>query len=128
MNGPATGSTGRYRIVATPENSGHALGLEGHHTLAPSLIALAVEDAAHDAIVENLAEGQSSVGTVLDLTYHAPVPVGSVLEATATLDRVDGRKLVFSVRGTCEGTVAVDGTHERMLIDLERFLARLKTA
>src|SRR6266566_5244217 len=74
----------------------------------PRVLALA-ERATVEALQGALEEGATPVG--------APVEVG------ATLERVEGRRLVFSVQVTDAGRVAARGRVTRVLVDLERFLA-----
>ena len=53
-----------------------------------------------------------------------PTPVGATVTARAELMAVDGRRLTFRVSATTGSIPIGEGTHERALIDLERFEAR----
>ncbi|GAA4576936.1 MULTISPECIES: thioesterase family protein [Planotetraspora] len=91
----------------------------------PRLLSFA-ESATVKAVQHYLAPGQTSVGTKVQLEHIAPSPVGMHVEIAAELVEVDGRRLVFSImavdkRGVLVGT----GRIERVVVDRERFLARL---
>jgi fluoroacetyl-CoA thioesterase len=87
----------------------------------PAVLALA-ERAACSAIEGHLGEGETSVGSHVDLSHLAPTPVGARVKATARLTDADGRKLTFefSVRDG-SGEVA-RGTHQRVVVDRGGFL------
>lgn len=88
------------------------------------LVAL-VEWTCTRALHESLAPGQGSLGVHIDLSHEAPTPPGFVIDVTATVRSVDGRRITWEVRAH-DGvdTIAV-GTHERAVIDLARFERRL---
>ena len=62
----------------------------------PRLIALA-EEAALGAVAESLPVGQTTVGMRVQIDHLAPTNVGSTVAAEATLEKVEGRRLTFTV-------------------------------
>ncbi len=84
------------------------------------------EGATCDAVAAVLGAGQTSVGTSVHLEHLAASAVGDVVTVRAEVTGVDGRRLAFDVlaRGS-DGTVLARGTVERVLVDADRFLARL---
>jgi fluoroacetyl-CoA thioesterase len=91
----------------------------------PRLLALA-EAATVKAAAAALAPGQTSVGTSVRLEHTAASPVGMRVTVTAELTAVDGRRLTFRVEAVdADGTVAGLGTVERVVVDRDKFLARL---
>ena len=89
----------------------------------PMMIAL-MENAACNAIADGLEEGQSSVGTKLDVSHDAATPVGMHVTARAELIEVDRRRLVFRVTAEDDAGPIGQGTHERFLIMADKFLAK----
>lgn len=89
----------------------------------PHMIAL-MEEAACRCIAPYLEEGQSSVGTRLDVAHLAATPVGMRVRAEARLTAEDGRKLTFAVAAFDETGKIGEGTHERFLILTDRFLQK----
>jgi fluoroacetyl-CoA thioesterase len=68
---------------------------------------------------------EQSLGTHVNLSHTAATPPGLTVEVKARLDRVEGRKLVFSVSAHDGVDPITEGTHERHVIDAERFLRKL---
>jgi predicted thioesterase len=92
----------------------------------PTLVGL-LEGTCVRAIKDHLDAGWSSVGTHIDLRHLKATRVGDTLTLSAEVIAVDGRKITFQVKAEDSGGVAGEGTHERVLIDLERFLQRVAT-
>ncbi|HEY3262120.1 MAG TPA: hotdog domain-containing protein [Pseudonocardiaceae bacterium] len=90
----------------------------------PRLLALA-EAATVAALAGHLADGQTSVGTRVELDHLAATPVGAVVRVRAELAAVDGRSLRFAVTATDgSGAVIGRGTVSRTVVDRNRFLSR----
>jgi fluoroacetyl-CoA thioesterase len=102
-------------------------GNKGVAVLAtPSLVGL-LEMTCVRAIQDQLEPGWSTVGTHIDLRHMKATPVGDTVTLEAEVTHVDGRRVTFKVRAEDSGGVAGEGIHERVLIDLERFLQRVRT-
>ena len=86
----------------------------------PAMLAL-IEKAACKALEGLLAEGETTVGTLLNVKHLAATPVGMQVSATAELIERDGRKFVFSVTASDECGVIGEGTHERFLVISDKF-------
>jgi fluoroacetyl-CoA thioesterase len=68
---------------------------------------------------------EQTVGTDVALTHQAPTPPGLVVTVTCTLAQVERRKLLFSIRAN-DGVDEISwGTHERHVIETERFNAKV---
>jgi fluoroacetyl-CoA thioesterase len=93
----------------------------------PRLIALC-EEASCRATDDHLSPAQSSVATRVQFDHLAPVAVGSVVLAEATLVKVEGRRLTFTVsaarlEGDGGGLVGA-GRVTRVVVDRSAFLAK----
>ena len=66
------------------------------------------------------------MSTRIDITHLAATPIGMIVSAQATLSKVDGRRLVFDVVAHDEVERIAEGVHERVLVDEQRFLARVQ--
>jgi fluoroacetyl-CoA thioesterase len=64
---------------------------------------------------------EQTVGTRVNLSHSAPTPPGLTVVVRVTLTKVEGRKLVFDVCARDGVDVIAEGTHERFIIDAERF-------
>ncbi len=120
------GLTGQASTVVTEDKTADALGSGNVKVYAtPSMIAL-LEAAAIQALHSHLGEGQTSVGTSLNVRHVSATPVGMTVTAAATLKEVDGRRLVFEVSAADEVEVIGQGTHERFIVERERFEKRVR--
>lgn len=115
------GLTHEKEIVITEDMSAISMHSGGLMVFAtPSMIAL-MEETALECVAPHLEEGMGTVGTLVNVTHDAPTPIGMKARAKATLTEVSGRKLVFSVEAYDEAGIIGRGTHERFIIDNERF-------
>ncbi|MBO5357160.1 MAG: thioesterase family protein [Clostridia bacterium] len=99
----------------------------GSGTLAvlatPRMIAL-MEESAYKCIDKYLEEGQSSVGTYLDVKHLSATPVGMEVYAESEIIDVDGRRVVFSVKAYDDKGLIGEGKHERFIVFSEKFVAK----
>lgn len=92
---------------------------------ATPMMILVMENAALNAIREFLDPGESAVGTKVDVSHMAATPVGHRVRAEAEVVGVTGRQIQFRVAAWDESEQIGAGTHERMVVDLERVGKRL---
>lgn len=117
----------RHLEVGT-EHTATALGSGDVPVLGtPALLALA-EGACVDAIADELPEGETSVGTWAEIEHLKAVAVGQTVCAHATLIGHHGRRLEFRVLIEHAGEPVAKIGHRRVLVDRERFLAKLAAA
>jgi len=121
-----TGITCKKKITVTPEMTAAAMGSGALEVLAtPSMIAL-MEGTAQEAVQNLLEDGQGTVGTRIDVRHLAATPVGMEVTCTAEVTEVDRRRIVFTVKAQDEKEVIGEGTHERFVIDNEKFFAKCR--
>ena len=90
----------------------------------PYLI-LIMENAALNAIKEFLDEGESAVGTRVDVRHLLATPVGREVVGHAEVTRTEGRQVFFRV-WAMDGEEAIGvGTHERMVVNTARIVERM---
>lgn len=119
------GLTGTAETVVRETNTALAMGSGSLHVFAtPCMIAL-MEQAACNAVAACLDEESTSVGTLVNVTHDAATGMGKAVTATATLVEVQGRKLVFEVTAADEDKQIGKGTHERFIVNKEKFMAKL---
>ena len=87
----------------------------------PCMVAL-MEGAACDAVAEGLAEGQTTVGTALNIEHISATPVGLEVRAEAEVTAVEGKVVTFAVRAFDEAGEIGHGTHQRVVINSQKFL------
>ena len=128
---PPLGLKHKQSITVTPDLTVPSVSkhFAGFHDMPPvfatAFMVAFVEDTCVAALKPHLAPGQRSVGTHVNVSHTAATPVGRIATCEVELVEVEGRKLKFKVLCTDEKGLIGEGFHERVLIDLERFLARL---
>lgn len=94
--------------------------------LATPRLAALCEEAACLAIADRLGRGETTVGLRVEFTHVAPTKIGSMVRAEATLERVDGARLVFTVLATDDCGLVGAGKLTRVVVDRERFLGKAR--
>jgi len=95
------------------------------HVLATPVMINLIEAAALDAIERFLPPGYQSLGTVLQVRHIAATPVGMRVRASAEVTKVEGRTVFFRVEAHDEMELIGDGTHERVVVNVAKFDARV---
>lgn len=110
--------------VVGPEHTSHAIGSGDVEVLGTPVVISWLEEATRSAL--DLAEHQTSVGTRIEVEHRSPSAVGATITATASLAHSDGRLHRFQVAAHDEhGTLVAAGEIRRIVVDRERFLARV---
>lgn len=92
----------------------------------PAMIAY-MENTALKVVQSELPEGSDTVGIEINARHTKASPIGASITLTATLTEIEGRKLSFSIEAKDEkGDIVGSATHQRFIIDKERFLSKLK--
>jgi fluoroacetyl-CoA thioesterase len=121
-----TGLTGESTTIVVHENTAAAVGAGGVEVFATPMMIGLMENAAWGAVASELDEGYVTVGTLVNVSHLAATPVGQRVRATAELIEIDDRRLVFRVEAYDERQKIGEGRHERYIVNLERFLQRLR--
>ncbi len=87
----------------------------------PCMAAL-MEGAACEAIANALEDGQTTVGTELNLNHISATPVGLSVRAEAEVTAVDGKCITFSIRAYDEAGEIGNAIHKRFIVNSQRFL------
>lgn len=118
MRGEATVTVGEAQTAA-------AFGAGGVRVFGTPVMIGLMENAAWTLVQPEMNEGETTVGTLVNVRHLAATPVGGHVVATAELVEIDGRRLVFRVTARDDTQLIGEGTHERARVLLERFLARV---
>jgi fluoroacetyl-CoA thioesterase len=62
----------------------------------------------------------------VDVRHLAPTPLGGNVRVTCEVLEVDGRRILFDVQAYDEQEKVGEGRHQRVVIDVERFLQRVE--
>lgn len=120
------GQTYSCTTVVDKTNTAAALGSGTLYVFStPAMIAL-MENASFKAVETSLNEGESTVGTCVNILHLKASPMGETIKATATLTKIEGRHLYFDVVAEDSSGVIGKGTHERFIVNIDKFLSKLK--
>lgn len=119
-----TGIRNSLESFATDENSAETLGSGNVRVFATiSMIGL-MEKTCLESVLPYLEPGQDTVGTHVNVSHAKATPVGMKVWCESELVEIDRRRLVFRVAAYDECGLIGEGTHERFIIDKERFLEK----
>ena len=121
------GMTYNFERVVTKELSAETVGSGNVAVFATPCMITMMERAAEQCVINNLAEGFGTVGTLVNVEHCAATPLGMKVTAKAMLRQIDGRKLIFDVEAHDERELIGRGTHERFIIQKEKFMARVNS-
>ena len=121
------GAKGSFTLVVAPDH----LASRFKDAMLPPVLAtpimiMMMENAALNAIKPYLDEGESAVGTHVDVVHQAATPEGLRVTASAEVTNIDGQRIDFRIEATDGTQVVGTGTHERRVINLAKFSERLK--
>src|SRR5690349_12848182 len=120
------GLTGTAEIVVSPEHTAPFVGSGRIAVLATPVMINVIEAAALAAVEHLLPAGHQSLGIHLDVRHFAATPIGMRVRATAELIGVDGRTLTFRVEARDDKEPIGDGSHQRVVVNVARFDARVQ--
>ncbi len=121
------GIKGTMTVPVTEGNTASAMGSGTLEVFAtPAMIAL-IEATASGSVAPYLDDGTSTVGTHLDVAHSSATPVGMDAVCETELVEIDRRRLVFRVVVRDAAGEIGFGTHERFVVDNERFLSKARS-
>ncbi len=101
-------------------------GSGGVYVFATPMMIGIMENASMNCVQEALEAGQGTVGIHLDVKHLAATPMGMEVRAVAELIEIDGKKLRFKVEAFDEDKKIGEGTHDRFIINVEKFMSKLQ--
>lgn len=120
------GLAGSAELVVAEKHTAPSIGSGRIRVLATPVMINLMEAAALDAVEALLPEGHQSLGTSLAISHTAATPVGMTVRATAVVTAIDGRTIRFHVEANDEREPIGGGSHERVVVNVARFDARVQ--
>lgn len=121
----AVGTTASRTITVDEDRTIDFMGEDCRVYATPSLVR-DIEHTCRDLIVENVPEGEDSVGTVVSIAHTAPTLLGMDVTVTVTVSEVDGRKVALDVVAKDALDTICKGRHERFIVDVATTQDRLR--
>ena len=120
------GLRGEAFLTVAEEHTAPRVGSGAIHVLATPVMINLFEAAALAAVEHLLPPGHQSLGTVLNVRHIAATPVGMRVTAFATVEKIEGRTVFFRLEARDERDLIGDGSHERVVVNVEKFDARVQ--
>ena len=112
-------------IVVDESTAVTFLGHAGARVLGTPWLIMWMERTSRDAVKPLLPDGWDTVGTIVNVRHLSAAPMGARVTFSAEVIEQTERRLLYRVSAESALGVVGDGTHERALIDVERFAAGL---
>ncbi len=122
MRHPRIGKQVSLTVEATEEDTAAAVGNADVDVVATTSLILFIEAAASELIEDCCETGEISVGSAVNVRHLAAAPVGARIKVTAKVTAVQGRRIDFAVEAHHGRRTLMIGTHQRVVVNLERFL------
>ena len=120
------GVPGYAELLVGDRDTALAAGSGDVPVLATPRVLAMCEQACCVAVAGRLKPGETTVGLRAELTHIAPTRVGSTVRAEATLERADGRRLLFTVTVTDACGLVAAGKLTRVVVDRQSFLDKAR--
>lgn len=121
-----TGIKNKTELYVTDKNTAKAVGsgtLEVYAT--PQMVNL-METCACFSVEPYMEPGKTTVGIGLSISHVSATPIGLKVWCESELIAIDGRKLTFRVSAYDERGPIGEGTHERFIVDTQKFMAKVQ--
>ena len=114
-------------VTVTEDMTAATAGSGGQSVYStPHMVAL-METTAWASVEPCMEEGKTTVGTHLDIAHLSASPVGAHIVCESELIEVDRERLVFSVKASDDAGLIGEGTHERFIIDIDKFMSNTES-
>jgi len=121
-----TGLSASVDLVVADVDTAIALRTGEVPVLATPRVVALCEEAAVAALDGRLAPNETSVGMRVQLDHLTPTAVGTTVTAEATLERIEGRRLVFTVSVNDRRGLVAAGKVTRVVVDVQHFLDKTR--
>lgn len=115
------GIRGRAETAVTKENTALSMKSGDLEVFATPAMTALIEEAAVAALAPYLEAEMTTVGSKISVNHLAATPVGLSVTAEATLEEIDGRRLVFSAEVFDEAGKVGSAVHERVIVSRRKF-------
>lgn len=119
------GKNATVRDSVNDNSSAKAVGSGSLDVYATPMMVALMERAACLCLADCLESGETSVGTEIKVSHAAASQMGAKVESTATIKRVTGRKIEFTVTASDGAGEIGNGEHTRVIVDAERFVEKV---
>ncbi|HTA68666.1 MAG TPA: thioesterase family protein [Bryobacteraceae bacterium] len=120
------GTKGESSLIVTPETAVSFLGVDSARVLGTPFLIFHLEMTSRNSVKPFLDEGFDTVGARVDVRHLAATPLGMRVTFRSELTGIEDRRLFFRVEAFDEKDKISDGKHERAIIQVAKFAARVQ--
>jgi len=122
------GMSGSSEVTVSEEMLASSVGSGKVAVFSTAMMVAGMEGTAVDVVQGSLEDGQTTVGTALNITHVSATPQGMKVRFTAELTAVsaNGKGLSFKVAAHDEAGLIGEGTHERVVVNQKKFEDRTR--
>lgn len=117
-----TGLKNIKEVVCDESNTAAAVGSGSLRVFSTPALLTLMELCAAECAGAHLEDGQSTVGTRVELKHVAATPVGMTVRCECELIEIDRRRLVFDIKAYDERELVGECVHERFIVNNDKFL------
>lgn len=117
------GITNRLTQTVTDQMTADRVGSGLAQVFATPMMIALMEQTCAKSVAPLLPEGQSTVGTHINVSHCSATPIGMEVWCDSELIEVDRRRLLFNVKAYDSCGLIGEGQHERFIIDNAKFQA-----
>ena len=118
------GKSAAVQAVVNENNTAKSVGSGSLDVFATPMMIALMERAACECLADGLEQGQTSVGTQVNVSHTAASPLGAHITAAAKIEGISGRLIEFSVSASDAAGEIGSGKHTRAIVNVERFMAK----
>jgi predicted thioesterase len=122
----ASGISASIDHVVDDSDTAIALGSGTVPVLATPRVVGLFERASVEALQGRLAPGETSVGLRVEVTHISPTKVGSRIHVESTLEKTEGRRLIFMVSARDDRGLVAAGKVTRVIVDFDQFMDKAR--
>ncbi|MDQ1426347.1 MAG: fluoroacetyl-CoA thioesterase [Acidimicrobiaceae bacterium] len=124
MHDLQAGMSGVVELTVGDSDTALALGSGDVPVLGTPRVVALCEQATLRAVEGYLGAGQTTVGMRIQLDHVHPSSIGDKVRAEATLEKIEGRRLTFTVSVNDARSLLACGKVTRAIVDIDRFLGK----
>ena len=120
------GTKNEEKLVVTKEVAINFMGVEGARVFSTPNTILGLEHASRNAVLPLLDPGYDTVGTHVNVYHLAATPIGMTVTFRSEVTSVEDRRVNFKVEAFDETEKIAEGTHQRFIVNVARFAAKVQ--
>lgn len=114
-----------YNMIVKPEHTAIAFKSGSVDVLSTPCLIANMEMVCYKAVDDKLDNGYTTVGTKINIDHVAATPINMEVNFNSTLISIDNARLLFLVKAYDQKELIGTGTHERYIINIEKFISKV---